>query len=95
VLIVTIESVPGYATRSVIGMVDVQVMRTLGWGLSEMRQECWRKLGDYAASIGANAIVGFRFESFLGTTATHVLGVAAYGTAVVIEAVDDVPLPPS
>jgi uncharacterized protein YbjQ (UPF0145 family) len=87
-LIVTIESVPGYATRSLVGIVDVQVLREPGLDLSGMRQECWRRLGDHAASIGANAIVGFRFESFMSSTSTHAYGVAAYGTAVVVEAVD-------
>jgi uncharacterized protein YbjQ (UPF0145 family) len=49
----------------------------------QARQDAFDHIGEHAAQVGANAVVGFRYDSSdLGEKATEVL---CYGTAVVIE----------
>lgn len=49
----------------------------------QARQDAFDHIGEHAEHVGANAIVGFRYDSSdLGEKATEVL---CYGTAVVIE----------
>jgi uncharacterized protein YbjQ (UPF0145 family) len=51
----------------------------------QARQQAFELMVDHAAAVGANAIVGFRYDASElggGTKATEVL---CYGTAVVIE----------
>ena len=95
-IIVTTDTLPGHVIRSVIGVVDSQVYAPYGafaastGNLGAMRSEVWTKLGEHAAGLGANAIIGFRFETLTGTTDTSVYpyAVLAYGTAVVADASD-------
>jgi uncharacterized protein YbjQ (UPF0145 family) len=98
VQLVTMDSIPGYVVRSVIGVIDTQVLRPYAANvpmLASMRQQAWEQLQAHAESIGANAVIGFRFETLLGYTTVTMSGdsnfpyaVCAYGTAVVVEAAD-------
>jgi uncharacterized protein YbjQ (UPF0145 family) len=83
-------------SRSAIGNFAAGIQRFIGGNISlytelceQARQEAFDLMSQHAAEVGANAIVGMRYE---GTTvdagATEVL---CYGTAVVIELEEDHP----
>ncbi len=78
-------------SRSVIGNAIGGLQQIFGGNISvftqlceDAREEAFAKMLAHAAQLGANGIVGFRFDSNeLGEGLSEVL---AYGTAVVIEA---------
>jgi uncharacterized protein YbjQ (UPF0145 family) len=77
-------------SRSVIGNAIGGIQQIFGGNISvftqlceDAREEAFQKMLAHAASLGANAIVAFRFDS--NELADGVSEVLAYGTAVVIE----------
>ncbi len=77
-------------SRSVIGNIGASFQTlfggdiTLYTGLCERaREDAYQRMVSHAAAIGANAIVGLRYDATeIGTGVTEVL---CYGTAVVVE----------
>jgi uncharacterized protein YbjQ (UPF0145 family) len=51
----------------------------------QTRQQAYDLLVDHAAAIGANAVVGLRFDASEVASKTNATEVLCYGTAVVIE----------
>ncbi len=78
-------------SRSVIGSAIGGLQQIFGGNISvytqlceDAREEAFTKMLAHGATLGANAVIGFRFDSNeLGEGLSEVL---AYGTAVVIEA---------
>jgi uncharacterized protein YbjQ (UPF0145 family) len=77
-------------SRSVIGNAIGGIQQFFGGNISvftqlceDAREEAFQKMLAHAASLGANAVVSFRFDS--NELAEGVSEVLAYGTAVVIE----------
>jgi uncharacterized protein YbjQ (UPF0145 family) len=91
--IVTMDSIPGHVIRSVIGVVDTQVIHAKAvapGNLASGRQQAWAQLGAHAESLGANAILGFRMETVMATNdfGSWPYATLAYGTAVAAEPTD-------
>lgn len=50
------------------------------------RQEAYQEMLDHAASLGANAVIGVRYDSSeLGGNASRATEIICYGTAVIVE----------
>lgn len=108
-LIVTTESIPGYRIRSVLGEVHGAIGRSRNAyreGLRSLNRErvpdpsrtlahdrdlAIDRAARRAVELGANAIVGMRFDHRDVTAGT--VEICAYGTAVVVEAVEETPPP--
>ncbi len=71
-LITTCETIPGYVTEKVLGMVDAS-----GFGVAVVRNRVIRK----AQRLGANALLGARYS---GGSGSGFAGSVFYGTAVVV-----------
>lgn len=79
-------------SRSVVGNLGAALQSLFGGNISlytelceAAREEAFDLLREHAASLGANAIIGMRYDANdLGAGITEVL---AYGTAVVTEAI--------
>ena len=77
-------------SRSIFGTVGASLQTVVGGNISmwsEMcetaRQEAFEIMAQHAAALGANAVIGMRYDANdVSSMATEVL---AYGTAVVIE----------
>ena len=84
-LVVTMDSIPGYDIRNVLG--PVAATSSHGGGirlpkmelLDEARQRAIEKIMQLAAQRHANAIVGLRFETMV---LSNLWPVTAFGTAV-------------
>ena len=79
-------------SRSVIGTIGAGLQSLIGGNItiwSELcehtRREAYDLLSSHAQSIGANAVIGMRYDA--NEIAQGVAEVLAYGTAVVVEAV--------
>ena len=77
-------------SRSIIGNIGAGIQTLFGGNISlfttlceQVRQQAFDLMLEHAAQMGANAVIGFRYD------ATEVMGgvteVLAYGTAVVVE----------
>jgi len=77
-------------SRSIIGNIGAGIQTLFGGNISlfttlceQARQQAFDLMLEHAAQMGANAVIGFRYD------ATEVMGgvteVLAYGTAVVVE----------
>jgi uncharacterized protein YbjQ (UPF0145 family) len=109
VLVVTMDHLPGYEIRAVLGEVVSSIARTrnpyregvknLRGGaydprapenLTRWRTDAVAQLGEEARRIGANAVVGMRFDH--REVGEMWMELCAYGTAVVIlQAADAIP----
>ncbi len=77
-------------SRSVVGNITAGLQTLVGGNISayselaeHTRQEAYELLIQHAQQLGANAVIGLRYDSNdMGEVATEVL---AYGTAVVVE----------
>ena len=77
-------------SRSVIGSIGASLQTVMGGNISlwtemceQARQEAFEIMVQHAAALGANAIVGMRYDA--NEISTGVTEVLAYGTAVVVE----------
>lgn len=77
-------------SRSVVGNIGAAIQIFFGGNISvytklaeQTRQEAFDLLVEHARAIGANAILGMRYDA--NEIASAVTEVLAYGTAVVIE----------
>lgn len=77
-------------SRSVVGQIGASFQQIVGGNITiytelceRTRQEAFDILLQHAAAIGANAIIGMRYDA--NEMAQGVTEVLAYGTAVVIE----------
>lgn len=78
-------------SRSVIGNVGAALQTIVGGNITiltelceKTREEAFELLLDHAAMHGANAVVGFRYDTT--EVMSGVTEVLAYGTAVIVEA---------
>jgi len=83
-------------SRSVVGNLAAAVQVIFGGNISvyttlcdRAREDAYELLLKHAAALGANAVVGLRYDA--NDVATGVAEVLAYGTAVVVEPVDGGP----
>jgi uncharacterized protein YbjQ (UPF0145 family) len=79
-------------SRSIVGSFGASIQQVFGGNISlytelceQARQEAFELMEKHAQEIGANAIVGMRYDA--NEIADGVAEVLAYGTAVVIEPV--------
>jgi uncharacterized protein YbjQ (UPF0145 family) len=77
-------------SRSVIGNFGAGIQRIFGGNISiytelceKAREEAWQIMLQHANQVGANAIIGARYDA--NEIAEGVTEVLAYGTAVVVE----------
>ena len=77
-------------SRSVVGTIGASLQTLIGGNISlytelceHARQEAFEIMIQHASQVGANAIVGMRYDA--NEVAQGVTEVLAYGTAVVIE----------
>jgi uncharacterized protein YbjQ (UPF0145 family) len=77
-------------SRSVIGNFGASIQTLFGGNITlytqlceRARQEAFDLMLQHAAALGANAVIGVRYDA--NDVAQHVTEVLAYGTAVVIE----------
>ena len=82
-------------SRSVLGTIGANLQTLRGGNISmwtemcnQARQEAYDLMAQHAAALGANAVVGVRYDA--NEVSDGVTEVLAYGTAVVVE-----PLPAS
>ena len=80
-------------SRSIIGTLGASLQTLVGGNITLFTQMCERAREDafhlmleHAAEHGANALVGVRYDA--NEVAAGVTEVLAYGTAVVVEAID-------
>ena len=80
-------------SRSIVGTIGASLQTLVGGNITLFTQMCeraredaFRLMLDHAAEHGANALVGVRYDA--NEVAAGVTEVLAYGTAVVVEAVD-------
>ena len=81
-------------SRSIFGTIGASFQTLVGGNITlwsklceEARQEAFHIMAIHAAEIGANAIIGMRYDATeIGAGVTEVL---AYGTAVIVEQVRD------
>ena len=78
-------------SRSVIGTIGAGLQSLIGGNITiwtqlceHTRQEAYDLLSQHAQQIGANAVIGMRYDA--NEIAQGVAEVLAYGTAVVVEA---------
>ena len=78
-------------SRSVVGNIGASIQILFGGNISvytklaeQARQEAYDLLIEHAQEMGANAILGMRYDA--NEMASAVTEVLAYGTAVVVEA---------
>ncbi len=104
----SLESVPGYRIKRVLGVVSGSVVRARNLGrdivatirsmaggeikeytelMAQTRDEAIRRMIRKAVDLGANAVVGIRFTT--STIAGGAAEVLAYGTAVVLEPLEE------
>ena len=77
-------------SRSVIGDMGASIQKFFGGNISlyttlceQARDEAYRLMLSYAGQLGANAVIGMRYDATeLGPGMTEVL---CYGTAVIVE----------
>ena len=110
VLVVTMDHLPGYEIRAILGEVVSSIARTrnpyregvknLRGGaydpkapenLTRWRTDAVAQLGEEARRLGANAVVGMRFDH--REVGEMWMELCAYGTAVVIAQSPDAPPP--
>ena len=79
-------------SRSLIGSMGAGLQTLVGGNISmwtemcnEAREEAFELMVQHAAALGANAVVGMRYDA--NEIASGVAEVLAYGTAVVVEPV--------
>ena len=80
-------------SRSIVGTLGASLQTLVGGNITLFTQMCeraredaFRLMLEHAAEHGANALVGVRYDA--NEVAQGVTEVLAYGTAVIIEAVD-------
>lgn len=78
-------------SRSVIGTIGAGLQSLIGGNITlwtelceHTRQEAYELLSQHAQQLGANAVIGMRYDA--NEIAQGVAEVLAYGTAVVVEA---------
>ncbi len=78
-------------SRSVIGNFGAGIQRIFGGNITlytelceKAREEAWQIMVQHANAVGANAIIGARYDA--NEIADGVTEVLAYGTAVIVEA---------
>lgn len=78
-------------SRSVVGTIGASLQTLIGGNITlytelceRARQEAFELLLQHAGEIGANAIIGMRYDA--NEVAQGVTEVLAYGTAVIVEA---------
>ena len=78
-------------SRSIVGTIGAGLQTLVGGNISlytelceHAREDAFRLMMEHAGEIGANAIVGMRYDA--NEVAAGVTEVLAYGTAVVVEA---------
>jgi uncharacterized protein YbjQ (UPF0145 family) len=77
-------------SRSIIGNIGANIQTLFGGNISlytelceRARADAFQKMLEHAAGLGANAVIGVRYDATeIGNSVTEVL---AYGTAVVVE----------
>lgn len=79
-------------SRSVIGTIGAGLQSLIGGNITiwtelceHTREEAYEILSQHAQQLGANAVIGMRYDA--NEIAQGVAEVLAYGTAVVVEAV--------
>jgi uncharacterized protein YbjQ (UPF0145 family) len=79
-------------SRSVVGNFGAALQRLVGGNISiytelceKAREEAWQIMLQHANQVGANAIIGARYDA--NEIAEGVTEVLAYGTAVIVEPV--------
>lgn len=79
-------------SRSVIGTIGAGLQSLIGGNITiwtelceRTREEAYEILSQHAQQLGANAVIGMRYDA--NEIAQGVAEVLAYGTAVVVEAV--------
>jgi len=77
-------------SRSVLGNIGASLQMTMGGDITlfskmceQSRQEAYKRMLKHAIDVGANAIIGMRYDAT--EIAPGVTEVLAYGTAVVVE----------
>lgn len=80
---VTTDSVPGLEVVNIVGPVQASVQRDERAGLADDRQRASHKMMDEAKQLGANAILGMKFDAH-APSGVQVTEVAVYGTACVV-----------
>ncbi|HVW67236.1 MAG TPA: YbjQ family protein [Candidatus Peribacteraceae bacterium] len=77
-------------SRSVVGTIGAQLQSLVGGNISlytklceQAREHAYDLMLAHAAELGANAVIGFRFDAT--EIAAGITEVLAYGTAVVVE----------
>jgi uncharacterized protein YbjQ (UPF0145 family) len=81
-------------SRSIIGNIGASIQSLFGGNISlytslceQARDEAFRQMLAHAAGLGANAVIGVRYDATeIGAGITEVL---CYGTAVFVEAASD------
>ncbi len=77
-------------SRSIVGNIGASFQTLFGGDITlysqlceEAREHAYQRMLSHAADVGANAVIGFRYDATeIGAGVTEVL---AYGTAVVVE----------
>jgi uncharacterized protein YbjQ (UPF0145 family) len=79
-------------SRSIVGTIGAGLQTIVGGNISlftelceNARQEAFELMGQHAAALGANAVIGMRYDA--NEVSQGVTEVLAYGTAVVAEPV--------
>ncbi|MBI3879551.1 MAG: YbjQ family protein [Verrucomicrobia bacterium] len=79
-------------SRSIIGNIGASLQTLVGGNISiytelceKARDDAFRQMLEHAAQLGANAVIGVRYDAT--EIAAGVSEVLCYGTAVVVEAV--------
>ena len=79
-------------SRSVVGTIGASLQTLIGGNITlytqlceRAREEAFELMLQHAAELGANAVIGMRYDA--NEVAQGVTEVLAYGTAVVVEAV--------
>ncbi len=77
-------------SRSIVGNIGAGIQTLFGGNISILQELCERTraeaftiMAQHAAALGANAVVGMRYDA--NDVMTGVTEVLAYGTAVVVE----------
>ena len=77
-------------SRSIVGTIGASLQTLAGGNISmwsemceQARQEAFEIMAQHAAALGANAVIGMRYDAT--EIASGVTEVLAYGTAVVVE----------
>lgn len=77
-------------SRSIVGSVGASLQTIVGGNISmwsemceQARQEAFEIMAQHAAALGANALIGMRYDA--NEISNGVTEVLAYGTAVIVE----------